>query len=473
MVIRLLARGVAPGNLSQGLGPTRPAVASVIAAARAALAEHDLVAAEAAHGFRPGLLPALHEAGVFRLTVPAEHGGVDATLVEYCRAMVALAEVDGALAVTAVPHLANGVKSIALFGSAPQRAEVLGDVCAGRGLVSFALTEAHTGSDVGSHRTCLRADGTGLALEGTKTWITNVPFATHIIVVAKCPELCGIKDGSAFALVRPGAPGFSVGKTWQKLALNASPTVDLYLDVVRVERDRLVGPPGAAMAQFREVVLWGRLGSAAAAVGLVLRAAAQAHEISAGDPRAERVAAALRRRALVTRAVLEVTAAACASGAAEPETATALCKAFCTVSAESAARVALALAIDGKARIPAALEYGLLEVAAFKVLEGPNELLLHAAAVDVLGSLRCAAPGSEQPEGPLAIAARRLREYAATRGPLAAAPLGAAADVVSVLWAVTCAQAFRAASPSGEARDACARFIDSASQTLTAGRTRA
>jgi alkylation response protein AidB-like acyl-CoA dehydrogenase len=479
MSIRLLARGHLDPRLGAGLAPTRPAVRARLDEVRAAARTIDPVETERARRLPEAAVADLFDAGLFTLTVPEAHGGAGATLVEFTRAAALAAEHDAALAVTAVPHLANGVLSLALFGDAAQREEVLGGITRRRSLVAFALTEAHTGSDVASHRSRLSPASGGLRLDGSKTWITNVARAGHVVVVAKCPELSPVRDGSAFVLVRPGARGLEVGKAWHKLAVNASPTVDLFFDGVELPAERVIGRMGHAMAQFGEVVIWGRLGAAAGACGLLARVAGWAAAAAERSPAAARLEAALARRALLARATLEVTAARCAADAGDRETAAALCKLFCTRSAEQAARAAWAFALERLgSSCPPLLAQSVHEAAVFKVLEGPDELLAHRAAVDVVGGLRSPWTGALPGAGAGGAAARLARAFAGwlaplatSAGPLADAPVQRVADHASAAWAGACGAAWAAqpALPAEErlrARDATEAFCEAASRAL-------
>ena len=75
-------------------------------------------------------------------------------------------------------------------------------------LVSFALTEASAGSDVGAHQTTLHKNEDGTyRLEGGKIWITNAAWAGSIVAVAKCPDLTPIPGGSVFVYLKPDDPG--------------------------------------------------------------------------------------------------------------------------------------------------------------------------------------------------------------------------------------------------------------------------
>ncbi len=140
---------------------------------------------------------------------------------------------------------------------------------------AWAITEPGSGSDAfGSMRSTARRDGDDYILNGSKTFITNGPFADTTVFI------CKLDDGSApadrkvlsFVLDR-GMPGFEQSKPLRKMGMHSSPTGQLFLDDVRVGRDRLIGetedlPAGGrdgAKATFQQE----RSGVAAMALGII------------------------------------------------------------------------------------------------------------------------------------------------------------------------------------------------------------
>lgn len=101
---------------------------------------------------------------------------------------------------------------------------------------AWALTEPGAGSDAfGSMKTHARRDGDGWRLSGSKTFITNAPFADVFVVYARVEE-----DVRAF-IVERGDAGMSTGKPFKKMGMHTSPTGEVFLDDVRVPAERLVG----------------------------------------------------------------------------------------------------------------------------------------------------------------------------------------------------------------------------------------
>jgi acyl-CoA dehydrogenase family protein 9 len=441
MSIRTLAHGDWPPDPpADALVPREP-VARLLRAVSRICAGIDTVAAERSRAVPRPALDALFDAGLFVLTVPSQYGGLGARATEFAQVIALIAEHDASLAVTAVPHLGNGIKSIALFGSDAQKEEVFGTLSAGRRLVSFAITEPSTGSDVASHRSKLTSDGGGaFRLDGRKMWITNIPRARHVVVVAKCPGLTRVPDASAFVLVKPGDQGFSIGKSWDKAGVNAAPTIDLFFDQVPLAADRVVGELGQGMAQFARVVGTGRLGVAAAACGLARRAL-RIVGCNPGRPLAEHKVARARERLHLMQAVLLRMAWEIDRDAPDQEISTALGKTFCTTSAEEIIRVAYAVSCEQGGAMAPELGQLMREFPIFKVLEGPNELLDHRAALVLVTSLRGpAAPPSGERGLQLAWYGDELRRAAATprlgeQGPL----LAEVAELSRQVYVAACA----------------------------------
>jgi alkylation response protein AidB-like acyl-CoA dehydrogenase len=138
---------------------------------------------------------------------------------------------------------------------------------------SWAITEPNSGSDAfGSMRSTARRDGDEYVLNGSKTFITNGPYADTIVFI------CKLDDGSApadrkvltFVLDR-GMPGLEQSKPLRKMGLHSSPTGELFLSDVRCGRDRLLGETEDTPARSgaKETFSMERTGVAAMALGIV------------------------------------------------------------------------------------------------------------------------------------------------------------------------------------------------------------
>jgi acyl-CoA dehydrogenase len=108
---------------------------------------------------------------------------------------------------------------------------------------AWAITEPGSGSDAfGQMKSTARRDGAEYVLSGSKTFITNGPYADTIVFICKLDEGNDPKDRKVLSFVLDrGMPGLTQSKPLRKMGLHASPTGELFLDDVRVGRDRLLG----------------------------------------------------------------------------------------------------------------------------------------------------------------------------------------------------------------------------------------
>jgi acyl-CoA dehydrogenase len=140
---------------------------------------------------------------------------------------------------------------------------------------AWAITEPGSGSDAfGSMRATARRDGDEYVLNGSKTFITNGPFADTTVFICKLDEGNPPEDRKVLSFVLDrGMPGFEQSKPLRKMGMHSSPTGELFLTDVRVGRDRLIGetedlPSGgrdSAKATFQQE----RSGVAAMALGII------------------------------------------------------------------------------------------------------------------------------------------------------------------------------------------------------------
>ncbi|MCC6649200.1 MAG: acyl-CoA dehydrogenase family protein [Polyangiaceae bacterium] len=138
---------------------------------------------------------------------------------------------------------------------------------------AWAITEPGSGSDAfGAMHSTARRDGDGYVLSGSKTFITNGPYADTIVFICKLDEGNDPKDRKVLSFVLDkGMPGLTQSKPLRKMGLHASPTGELFLDGVRVGRDRLIGETEDVQARdgAKDTFASERTGVAAMALGIV------------------------------------------------------------------------------------------------------------------------------------------------------------------------------------------------------------
>ncbi|MBW3537283.1 MAG: acyl-CoA dehydrogenase family protein [Actinobacteria bacterium] len=217
------------------------------------------------HTFPVQTVLAMGELGLFGLPFPEEYGGSDADFTTVCLAIEELGRVDSSMAITLSAGVGLGASPIWKFGTEAQKQQWLPDLCAGRALAAFGLTEPDAGSDAGATRTRAQRDGDEWVIDGAKAFITNsgTPITSVITVTARTGE----GEISAF-LVPAGTPGLIVEAPYRKMGWHASDTRGLLFEGARVPAENLLGQQGQGMRQFLEILDGGRVAIAALAVGL-------------------------------------------------------------------------------------------------------------------------------------------------------------------------------------------------------------
>ena len=247
------------------------------------LTDEERMIRDAAHGFAQGtlqprvieafrdeidapeLFAMMGEAGLLGVTAAERFGGAEASYVAYGLVAREIERVDSGYRSMASVQSSLVMYPIEAYGSDEQKAKYLPALARGELIGCFGLTEPDAGSDPGSMRTVARQDGGGFRLSGSKTWITNAPFADVFVVWAKSEAHGGAIRG--FVLDR-GLKGLSAPKIEGKLSLRASTTGEIVLDDVAVGADALLpgieglkGPFGC-LNRARYGISWGALGAA-------------------------------------------------------------------------------------------------------------------------------------------------------------------------------------------------------------------
>jgi short-chain 2-methylacyl-CoA dehydrogenase len=209
------------------------------------------------------------ELGLMGIPFPEEYGGGGADTLTYALAVEELTRIDSSVAITMAAHTSLGTMPIHLWGTAEQRQEWLPDLCAGRRLAAFGLTEPEAGSDAGNTRTRARLEDGEWVIDGAKQFITNA--GTEISGCVTITAVTGSDGGRreiSNIIIPNGTPGYEQGEPYRKMGWNASDTRPLSFESCRVPESNLLGRRGDGFKQFLQILDGGRIGVAAMGVGL-------------------------------------------------------------------------------------------------------------------------------------------------------------------------------------------------------------
>jgi len=207
------------------------------------------------------------ELGLMGIAYPEEYGGAGMDFISY---MLAIEEISRYCASTGViisAHSSLAIDPIYHFGSEEQKKKFLPDLCSGKKVGCFCLTESGAGSDAGATRTTAKLIGDTWVLNGAKQFITNGKEAEVAIVFASTDPPAKTKGISAF-IMESATPGYKVGKIEHKLGIRSSSTTEILLEECKIPKENLLGELNKGFKVAMVTLDGGRLGIAAQALGI-------------------------------------------------------------------------------------------------------------------------------------------------------------------------------------------------------------
>ncbi len=215
----------------------------------------------------PAILRWMGELGFFGIPFSQEYGGAGAGETGYCILMEELDRVCPSTSTIIGAHIGIAAMSLYLDGSPELKRRYLPDLCAGRAIGAFGLTEPGAGSDAAGIKLRATLEGDSYFLDGQKMWITNGPIADVVMVLAVTDPALGARGGATCFVVETNWPGFSAGKPEKKMGLHGSPTALLNFDEVRVPKTNVLGQVGMGFVTFMKTLDIGRVSLGAATLG--------------------------------------------------------------------------------------------------------------------------------------------------------------------------------------------------------------
>jgi glutaryl-CoA dehydrogenase len=213
----------------------------------------------------PEIFPEMGEMGLLGVTIPEEFGGAGAGYVAYGLVAREIERVDSGYRSMMSVQSSLVMHPIHAFGTDAQRRKYLPGLASGALVGCFGLTEPDAGSDPAGMKTKAERTADGYRLSGSKTWISNSPFADVFVVWAKSDAHGGKIRG--FVLEK-GAKGLSAPKIDGKQSLRASPTGMIVMEGVEVGEDALLPDveglkgPFSCLNRARYGISWGVMGAA-------------------------------------------------------------------------------------------------------------------------------------------------------------------------------------------------------------------
>ncbi len=213
-----------------------------------------------------GLQEKMAKVGLFGIPMPVEVGGCGGDYLTNAICVEEIAKVCPAVAVSISVHSSLILSGLYQFGNKDQIEKYMKDLCSGKRVGAFALTEAGAGSDASGQQTTATKDGDNYILNGTKMFITTT-FADIFLVACMTNKALG-KKGMSIFLIEAGTPGFTIGRHEKKMGQRASSTCELIFENCAVPAANMLGQEGKGLGIFLNLLGGGRISIGALAIGI-------------------------------------------------------------------------------------------------------------------------------------------------------------------------------------------------------------
>jgi len=207
----------------------------------------------------------LADAGVYALPFDTEFGrGLTYPFLGTCTATEEIAYHSSSMAGVYDGQCILVPKALS-FAEADLRARLIPGLISGEMVFAFATTEPDASSDlsVDAMKTTAEETSDGFVVNGRKRWITNSPVADWVTM------LCRTGRGmTMLAIDLKNSAGIRIGTPDLKMGHRGQLTADIVLDNVKVPASNVLGQVGNGLSVALSTLTYGRIGIAAAGVGV-------------------------------------------------------------------------------------------------------------------------------------------------------------------------------------------------------------
>ena len=173
--------------------------------------------------------------GYLGVTIPEQYGGSGSDYVSQAIIEEEISYASGSLGLSYGAHSNLCLDNLYRNGSEYLREKYLEKLCSGEHVGSLGMTEPSSGSDALSMKTSATMDKGNFLLNGSKTFITNAPYADIFLVYARTGE-----NITPF-VVESSDRGFSRGQEFDKTGMRGSPTGTIFFNDIILPENRIVG----------------------------------------------------------------------------------------------------------------------------------------------------------------------------------------------------------------------------------------
>ncbi len=207
--------------------------------------------------------------GLLGLGIPKEYGGLGLDLISSVVVAEEIAKVS--LSAGLIIGVQNGLVAypISEFGTKEQKEKYLPRLAKGDIIGSYGLTEPGAGSDAANIQTKAEKTPNGsYKISGSKIWISQGLLADVVVLFTRTGSAADGAAGMTAFVVDKGTPGFKVGGKLEVIGMRGTGTAELVFNDCTVPGTNMLGSLGDGFLIAMAVLNQGRIGAAAAALGL-------------------------------------------------------------------------------------------------------------------------------------------------------------------------------------------------------------
>ena len=210
-------------------------------------------------------------AGFCGVAIPEEHGGSGLGMLELAIAIEALCAAGGGSTLSQIFMLNPifGGISLSRFAGKEMRDELLPALVSGKTTFAMGLTEPDSGTNTLAMRSFASRDGDGWLLNGQKIWITAVPQAKKMLVVARTKKLEDVErktDGISLFMIDVERTGLTHSSI-EKAGTNTLPSSSVFFDNVRIESEEIIGQEHCGFGPLLDVLNTERIVTSSGLIG--------------------------------------------------------------------------------------------------------------------------------------------------------------------------------------------------------------
>jgi alkylation response protein AidB-like acyl-CoA dehydrogenase len=215
--------------------------------------QRDALTGHGRHPHNPEIYARVAELGWLGVAIPEAYGGSGGGMVDLMLFLEETAYGQIPIGGFSVSMISGG--PVERFGTEEQKEEILGGIVTGN-VESVAMSEPGAGSDVGALQCKAVRQGDRYIVNGQKTWISEIQYASHVLLVCRTDSSGAKHEGLTMLLIPADTPGIEIRgiETMGGEVVN-----DVFFTDVEVPADALVGTEGAAWPQLMTGLNSGRL----------------------------------------------------------------------------------------------------------------------------------------------------------------------------------------------------------------------